>query len=264
MFRQIGLIACLVAFGSTACAQDVAPEDLPYQRATGIADANGKRVLQNWSRSVELLPGMTERYVPDNPAFRGAEVWHLAVQAIGVENIARDAFSSAGMENVVLLAQRAGSPLAVSLAATDPRTKMTAVMVSGELDGAPAKGIGFVFHGIPDEEPGVSAFMAPSNVFIALGGHVIPEVHWYLGTTESGHDLMAEGSLSPQESVDEASAFFSLWVSAYVVPLKDIQRQSVQKMQSWNTAMNICSGDSNCEIAPTNDGTGNWEAVIGD
>jgi hypothetical protein len=240
------------------------PEDLPYQRATGAPDADGKRVLVDWSSSDDLVAGMTERYLPDNPAFESAEVWHVGVRAQGIDAIARAAFMAAGMTDVRVLAKRAGNPLAVSLAATDPRIRMTAVMVSGKLSGEAASGIGYVFDGVPDDEPGVSAFMAPDNVFVALGGHIIPEVHWYLGTTEAGHDLIAEGRLPPQEAVDEASLFFSKWVAAYVVPLKGIQRQSLQMMQTWNNAMNTCSGDPNCAIVPMSDGSGGWEARIGD
>lgn len=255
------LLAGSLAFASTALGS-LPPDKLPYQRATGVENANGKRVIQGWSGRDNLRPQMTERYTPDNTAFDGAELWHIGVKARQLDAIAVEAFSAAGMTEVRLLAKREGNPIAVAAAAPRPDMKMTAVMVSGLLKTKPAKGIGFVFHGMDDEDAGVSAFMAPSNVFVALGGHIIPEVHWYLGTTEQGHDLIAEGSLSPQEAVDEASMFFSLWVASYVIPLKGIQQQSLQLMQSWSNAMNVCAGDPQCTVTPMNDGSGGWEPVV--
>ncbi|MEL6868391.1 MAG: hypothetical protein AAFO81_01195 [Pseudomonadota bacterium] len=259
MSRTLILICVIGIIGAT---QILSAEKLPYQQATGVTDSNGKRILKYWSASNDLHPEMSERYLPDNPAFDGAEVWHIGVRANTLEDIAVGAFTQAGMSDVKLLAHRDGNPIAVAAAASQPQIKMTAVMVEGTLNGKPAQGIGYAFYGLDDDIPGVSAFMAPADVFVALGGHLVPEVHWYLGTTEADHDLIAEGRLSPQQQVDEASLFFSEWVLAYVISLKGIQQQSLQMMQSWSNAMNVCAGDPSCTVSPSADGSGNWEPTI--
>lgn len=262
MIRTVAIVLITLPIPWIANAQAVPPKELPYQRATGVKDASGKRILKYWSASDDVKPEMSERYLPDNPAFAGAEVWHIGVDAKHIDKIATGAFTNAGMSDVRLLAKRDGNPVAVAAAASDPNMKMTAVMVSGSIDGVPASGVGYVFHGIKNDIPGVSAFMAPDNIFVALGGHMIPEVHWYLGTSEADHDLIAEGSLSPQQQVDEASLYFSRWVVAYVIPLKGMQLQSLNMMRSWSNAMGVCAGDSSCTVTPAADGSGNWEAVV--
>ena len=262
MFRSVFLAFGLILSVSCSVAEDLDPRDLPYQQATGVDDGSGKRVIKYWSESDARHPDMRERWVPDRPEFAGAELWHIGVEAAQLEEIVHGAFSKAGMTNVRLLAKRDVNPLAVSIASSIPNIRVTAIMVSGQIGHKQANGIGYVFYGIAGDEPGVSAFMAPSNIFVALGGHTIPEVHWYLGTTPPDHDLIAEGELAPQAAVDEASAFFSLWVASYVAPLKGIQQSSLQMMQSWNNAMNVCSGDPNCTVVPSSDGSGNWEPRI--
>ncbi len=262
MIRHLCSLISLTILCSSCLAQDIPPDELPYQRATGVEDANGKRVVKGWSARSDKHPRMRERYTPDNNAFDGAEVWHIGVDSKTFREIVLEAFSAAGMDDVRILARREGNPVAVAIAAPRDDMKMTVVMVGGELNNKPANGIGYVFHGMSDEAAGVSAFMAPANVFIALGGHIIPEVHWYLGTTDIDHDLIAEGRLQPQEAVDEAAAFFSLWVTAYVVPLKGIQQQTIQMMASWSNAMNVCAGDASCTVTPMSDGSGGWEPTF--
>lgn len=85
---------------------------------------------------------------------------------------------------------------------------------------------------------------------------------WYLGTTDPGHDLIAEGRLSLREAIVEASSFFSLWVAAYAIALKGSSQQTTHMMQSWSNAMNICAGDPHCSITPMTDGSDGWEPLL--
>ncbi len=234
-----------------------------------VEDDYGNRTLVNWSAQSPTISQMTKRWVPDNPVFAGAEVWLVRVQHADPDVAAIEAFTRAGFSDVSVLARAQGNPEAMKVLDAHPDAVAHSVMVEGMQDGMSARGIALVAYGKGEDGELVSSvhgFMAPDDVFVALGGFAIPAVQWLQASASPDEDMREDGSLSPQEAVNRLSLFFGVWVLEYVVPMlqmtMQMQLQSIQNMQSWNNAMNACAGDPGCTVTPSSDGSGNWEAVI--
>ncbi|MEM7763356.1 MAG: hypothetical protein AAF290_04695 [Pseudomonadota bacterium] len=211
---------------------------------------------------------MSERILPDNPAFDGAEVWLMLSQGETLPNAAVAAFREAGLQDARIIASSPCNPVAVDVLDSAPGSEGAVVMVAGTLNGNAARGIGIVLFGSDDEHgahANVHAFMAPEDAFIALGGFAVPAVRWLMASTAPDEDMTIDGSLSPQAATARLSEFFSMWVEHWLVPMLAMtlqsQMQSIQNMASWNNAMSACAGDANCTVIEANDGSGNWEAV---
>lgn len=71
---------------------------LPNQRAVGLKNDDGTVYLQNWSPKAAAHADMKGRYVPDNPAFRGAESWISNVYDADLKRASIKAFTDAGMK----------------------------------------------------------------------------------------------------------------------------------------------------------------------
>lgn len=249
---------------------------LPNQPAVGLEQEDGSRTLKNWSAAPFVTPGMSERLIPDHPAFTGAEAWLIKVAGDDLKLAGRKAFSLAGMDNPNMLAAAPLNQEAVAVLDSHPQAAGLSIMFNGELDGKPARGIALILRGKAESgqfSNGVHAFMAPETIFVALGGYAIPAVK-YLHANElrtkpqtkpdPNWKMREDGSLPPLQAVNKLSQIFTDWVSDYVIPMTmmsaNIQTQTLQNMRSWNNASNACAGDPNCSVTPSTDGSGGWEA----
>lgn len=241
---------------------------LPDQPALATVDDYGNRTLTYWSAAEVAVPQMKERLVPDNPAFKGAEVWLISVNEQDAKSAAMTAYRQAGMQGVRVVASTLCNPSAMKVLDAHPEAAAHVVMVTGELRGVSALGIALVVYGT-DSQTGamissVHSFVAPEQVFIALGGYAIPAVRWLQASASPDEDMRVDGALPPQQAVDRLGLFFAVWVEDYVIPMiamsAQMQMQSIQNMQSWNNAMNSCNGDPGCTVTLSTDGSGNWEA----
>ncbi|MEO1322290.1 MAG: hypothetical protein AAFV59_04700 [Pseudomonadota bacterium] len=263
-FVTLGLLLSLgFATGLVACAKD-----LPNQRAVLIEDFDGKKYLEGWSARSPTSPKMYDRYAPDNPVFQGAETWKIPIEDGDLRRGTLSAFRLAGMKAPKIIAFAYGNPAAMDVLDSHPDANMASVMVEGRINGAVARGIAINIFGSSTTEPPttatVQAFMAPKPAFEALGGMAVPGVWWFLGVTSPDENMLEDGRLPPDEAVTKLNGFFAAWIEHYIVPLMSMtmqmQMQSIQNMQSWNNAMNACSGDPGCSVVPMNDGSGGWTA----
>lgn len=263
----IAFIACLGMLPIGVQAQQVSGQ-LPNQPALATEDDYGTRTLMHWSAAEVTVSQMKERFLPDNPAFEGAEVWLIQVDQRDAASAARTAYRQAGMDNVKVVASVLCNPVAVDVLDTHPDAAGHVIMVTGELNGTPARGIALMLYGT-DSATGnminsVHAFVAPEQIFVALGGYAIPAVKWLQASAGPDEDMRVDGSLSPQQAVERLGLFFAVWVENYVIPMLamsvQMQMQSISNMQSWNNAMNSCAGDPGCTVSLSTDGSGNWEA----
>jgi hypothetical protein len=264
MFRYVFsfLISAAVAMPIYAGATD----SLPNQPARPIEDSDGVRMLSNWSVASVTSPHMKRRELPENPAFKGSEIWLMDVDEKPFDAVTKRTFFSAGMQDVSLLASARCNPNAVAVLDSDDQAHCYAVMVSGKLSDKDARGIALILYGSLDGSPmssTVHAFMAPKANYEALGGFAIIAAKWLEASAAPDENMLLEGRLEPQAAVNRLSLFFSAWVEHHVIPMMamsmQMEAQSIQQMQSWNSAMNACGADPSCSVSPLSDGSGNWE-----
>ncbi|MEL7296619.1 MAG: hypothetical protein AAGJ86_03095 [Pseudomonadota bacterium] len=268
MFRRSFLaIQALLAIACGSAFTDIEAA-LPNQPTVAIERDDGSRTLANWSTAASMHENMSERILPDNPAFEGAEVWLMLSQGDSLETAAVDAFRQAGLQDATIIASTPCNPVAVDVLDASPGSEGAVVMVAGTLGGEAARGIGIVLFGRDDEHgphANVHAFMAPENKFVALGGFAVPGVRWLMASTAPNEDMTIDGSFAPEAATARLSEFFSVWVEHWLIPMMAMtlqsQMQSIQSMASWNNAMSACAGDANCTVVEAADGSGSWEAV---
>lgn len=255
----LGLVAC----GSKSTAQS----ELPNQPAIAKKDANGVRTLVGWSTSPATIKGMKDRQTPDDPAFDGAELFHLTLKNKNTVAAAVTAFGEAGMSRPKLIAKTELFPAAVDVLDSHEDAEGHAVMVEGVINREPAYGIAISLYGSlsgKDRKSGVHAFMAPKKKFKALGGFSIVVAQWFFASAEPDEDMSIEGSLAPQATTNRTAMFFNKWVEGYVIPMMGLtmqtQMKTLEQLSSWNSSMTTCAGDSSCTM--TQDSFGNWSANI--
>jgi len=248
------------------CLVQPAFAELPNQRAVATKDAAGFTILQHWSNSRPSSQNMVRRSVPDLPEFNGAASWVSHIVGDDPAKVSLSAFAEAGMTNVRIVAHAPGNKPAMQVLDNHPDSAVHSVMVTGRINGRPAKGIALILFGGKEEQPrksGVHGFSAPSDVFEALGGFAVPAVQHVMGQTAATEDMSLDGRLAPDAQVTKLNQFFASWVSSYVIPMTiqnlQIQSQTNRNMQSWNNAIGVCAGDPSCTVAPMNDGSGNWQ-----
>lgn len=240
---------------------------LPNQPAIGIEDEFGTRSIQYWSAADVHSHKMRVRSTPDNPAFAGAEVWQMEIEVQSATEATMEAFSIAGMKDIKVLALFPCNPEATKVLDSHPEAVAHTIMISGNIKGRSAQGIALVVYGQDEDDrfsSGVHGFMAPTEIFQALGGYAIPAVKWLQASAQPNENMLADGTLTPKKAVARLGLFFSTWVKEYVIPMvmlsTQIQLQTIRSMESWNNAMNSCAGASNCIVVEATDGSGNWEA----
>lgn len=226
---------------------------------------DGNRIMVGWSESNTVLAGMTERQMPNNPIFSGAELWKIKTSERDPKTAAINAFNAAGLKGSKLIAKTGLNPDAIDVLDRHPLANGSTVMLEGEISGAQAYGIALILYGSTDgtsRQTTVHAFMAPKDKFKALGGFSIIAAKWLHASALQGEDMSIEGSLAPQLATNRLALFFNKWVEAYVIPMMGLtmqmQMQSIQQMSSWNNAMNACGGNASCTISQ--DSAGNWSA----
>ncbi|MEM8981444.1 MAG: hypothetical protein AAGC71_00365 [Pseudomonadota bacterium] len=260
-------IAVLVAASLPTITLGDAP--LPNQAAIAVEDQQGNRQLQHWRAAKPTVSNMKERAVPARAEFAGAELWLIHEPGTDPNKVATTAFERAGMKNVAVAVHAPGNPAAMKVLDSHPESSVDVVVVTGELAGQRARGIGLLLYGgSGDGAPstGVHAFMAPIPAFEALGGYAVVAVKFLQASASPGADMREDGTLALPAAARRLNEFFSAWVEGYVIPMlamsMQMQMQSIQNMQSWNNAMNACAGDSSCSVVPSSDGSGNWEAQV--
>lgn len=247
----------------SALAQNSGNSALPNQLAMAEENGDGNRVMVGWSETNTVIAGMIERQAPNNPIFSGAELWSIKTVERDAKRAAINAFKAAGLKSPKLVAKTEISPDAIDVIDRHPEANGHSVMIEGKISGAPAYGIALILYGSTDDTPRqstVHAFMAPKDRFEALGGFSIVASKWLQASAKKGENMSIEGGLAPQLATNRLALFFNKWVEAYVIPMVGLtmQMQSIQRMSSWNNAMNACGGNASCTIFQ--DGTGNWSA----
>ena len=261
-------LTLFIAFGFvTSGWTSAARAELPNQPAMAEEDATGTRIMVGWSQAPSTAPGISSRQTPDNPAFTDAELFHFTSTNKRTDAAVITAFEKAGMSGPVQIAKTRLHDAGVDVLDSHPDAQGHAVMVEGTIDSKPAYGIAISVHfslGDDDRKTGVHAFMAPTDIFEALGGHAIVAAQWFYASAEPDEDMRNEGSLPPQAATNRAALFFNKWLEAYLIPMLgmtlQMQMQSIQQMASWNNAMAACAGEASCTV--TQDGVGNWSATI--
>ncbi len=268
MKRIAAIFILATSLTFTACTQ-AATAELPNQIANAVEDDMGNRSLIGWSSTEITSPAMRYRWTPDNAAFTGAELWFQHIETRDFEAATKTALERAGFKKARTLATAKGNPIAMDVLDAHPDAMYNTIMLEGSINGEPAHAIALVTYGKTDDgslKSGVHAFLAPKEKFKALGGYAVPAVYWLQASNQPGTDMREDGGLPPQEAVNTFSTFFARYVEAYVVPMMQLTMQihmnTIQNMQSWNTAMNACAGDPACTVSPTTDGSGNWEPVV--
>ena len=263
------IFLCFTIFSilaGSAYAQSGGKTPFPNQPAMVEKDDSGRRILRGWSDADITIDGMTERQVPNHPAFAGAQLWLLKTAERDQKPATEKAFNMVGLKNAQLIAQTELNPDAIDVLDSHPQAHGHAVMLEGNISGGPTYGIALVLYGSTDDSPrssSIHAFMAKKEQFEALGGFSIVAAKWLYASAAPNEDMRLEGSLAPQAATNRLALFFNKWTEAYVIPMMGLtmqmQMQSIQQMSSWNNAMNACGGSPSCTV--TQDGTGNWNST---
>lgn len=260
---KIILATIMLSLCSVACAQDTSP--LPNQPAIASQE-NGVRSLKGWSDAGGLSQIILERQRPNNTAFSGAELWKATTTHRDLETAIERSFGQTEMKNPKIIAVTDLNPDAIDVLDSDPAAYGAAVMLSGKISGQDARAIALVMHGSTSSDAAtttVHTFMAPKDKFVALGGFSIVAAKWLQASAAPDEDMSIEGSLPDQLATNRLALFFNKWVELYLIPMMgltmQVQQQSIEQMQSWNTAMTTCAGDSSCSVVE--DGFGGWTSV---
>ena len=97
-----------------------ANEPLPNQIAVGVEKRRWRADFKRLVAAAAAAIGAEERLTPDNPAFRGAEVWFIDTPERDAEKAAQQSFAQAGMTGVNVVAAARGNPEAVKVLDSDP------------------------------------------------------------------------------------------------------------------------------------------------
>lgn len=253
------------------CAPASYPNSVP--KATQYED--GRYGLEGWKHLGEgRNDAVRSRIVPEERAFRGAISYFMQVDTSNPATAAKRAVRAEGLRGPRVLARTTLDPDISKHVEPDPEGRIHSVMLEGRLNGRDARAIAVVWYGSyghAEGEPsnsGVHVFMAPKDVFEAMGGYAVVAVR-HFGAVSSGR-MDRDGRLRPKVATTKLNDVMAHWVVGYVEQMMvmqmmmgqtmAIQQQTIDHMMSYNNALSTCAGLDNCSIQM--DGTGGWYADI--